>query len=96
MQAPRTLLVLPSRATPQTADDIWPKFIEKTKSYNHSVAGVLHSCSLKSYDGKSFVIETKYKFHKEKLEENKSRQILEDALKDLTGEQVKISINLRG
>jgi hypothetical protein len=59
------------------------------------VAGVLHSCTLKSYDGKSFAIESRYKFHKEKLEEAKSRKILEDCLKELTGKKLKISISLK-
>jgi len=78
-----------------TLEKLFKDFIEKTKGYNHSVAGVLHSCGLKSYDGRSFIIETKYKFHKEKLEENKSRQILENALKDLIGKELKISVVLR-
>ncbi len=75
-------------------EKIFKDLIEETKKHNVSVAGVLHSCSLKSYDGKSFIIETKYKFHKERLEEQKAKKVLQDSLKELTGKELEVSVIL--
>jgi len=75
--------------------DILAQLIDKVKTQNHSIAGVLRGCSLKSYDGKKFAIEAKFKFHKEKLEDGKSRKIIEDALEEITGRKVIISMILK-
>lgn len=91
----------PALATRQSAGDssksnnIWQELIDKVKSQNHSIAGVLRGCSLKSYDGKKFIIEAKFKFHKEKLEDGKSREIIEDALKEIAGRKTLVSIVLK-
>jgi len=74
---------------------LWNQLIDNVKSKNHSIAGVLRGCSLKSYDGKKFVIEAKFKFHKEKLEDKKSREIIEDALKEITGRKTLVSFVLK-
>ncbi len=76
-------------------DRIWQQLIEKVKQHNHSVAGVLRGCTLSRYDGKELVIETKYKFHKEKLEEKKTREILEKACEEIVGKTLKISVVLK-
>ncbi|MDO8620703.1 MAG: DNA polymerase III subunit gamma/tau [Candidatus Levybacteria bacterium] len=75
--------------------DFWTKFIEKVRPYNHSVAGVLRGCSLKDYSGDKLVIETKFKFHKERLDERKVRDILEKATEDITGKKVQVSVILK-
>ncbi len=74
--------------------DILAQLIDRIKSQNHSLAGVLRGCSLKSYDGKKFVIEAKFKFHKEKLEDKKSREIIEDALEAIAERKTLVSIVL--
>ena len=48
--------------------NVLKQLIELVKPYNHSVAGVLRGCTLKSFDGKDLMIETGYKFHKERLD----------------------------
>ena len=75
--------------------DILVQLIDKVKSQNHSIAGVLRGCSLKSYDGKKLVIEAKFKFHKEKLEDGKSRGIIEDALKEIVRSKTSVSVVLK-
>ncbi len=76
-------------------DDIWQELIDKVKLQNHSIAGVLRGCSLKSYDDKKVIIEAKFKFHKEKLEDRKSREIIEDALEEITKKKTLISFVLK-
>ncbi len=74
----------------------WQEIIEKVNSHNRSVAGVLRGCSIGSFDGKKLTIETNYKFHKEKLEENKTKKIIEDVMLEITGINVDIFVLLRG
>lgn len=78
-----------------SSNDILQQLIEKVKPYNHSVAGVLRGCSVKSYDGKKLVIETGYKFHKERLEEREVKELLEKVAKEINGQSVNISIMLK-
>lgn len=84
-----------SLASGQTPTALWNSLIQKVKSYNHSVAGVLRGCVLKSYDGKKLIIETGYKFHKERLEEKKTHEILEKVVEEIVGKKVKISVVLK-
>ncbi|HLD24708.1 MAG TPA: DNA polymerase III subunit gamma/tau [Patescibacteria group bacterium] len=72
----------------------WPDFIAALKPYNHSVAGVLRSSRPKSVKDGIVTIEAFYKFHQEKLNDTKTRQILSDVLKKLFGEKVKVEIVL--
>lgn len=86
--------VLATRSLSESSN-IWPQLIEKIKPYNHSVAGLLRGCSLKSFDGKKLEVEAKFKFHKEKLEEAKVHILIEKVLEEITGEKVKIAVILK-
>ena len=77
-------------------NDFWQELIGKVKSYNHSIAGVLRGCSLKSYDNKRIVIETGFKFHKERLEENNNLAILKKVCSEIAGKQISVSVILKG
>lgn len=76
-------------------DALWTALIGKVKAYDHSIAGVLRGCSIKSYDGKSLIIEANFKFHKDKLNESKTQKILEKASKEITKKNIKIEVVLR-
>ncbi len=76
--------------------DILGKLIDSVKVYNHSIAGVLRGCSIHNFDEKNLVIETAYKFHKEKLEEKKTIALIEKIIKELTGKTVAVSVLLKG
>ncbi len=69
--------------------------IYKVKPYNHSVAGVLRSCRVQLMTDKEVVFETAYAFHKERLEDNKAQEIVEKALREITGKTLKISVALK-
>lgn len=75
---------------------LFEELLEKVKPYNHSVAGVLRGCSIKSYTDKRLTIETSYKFHKERLEEGKTRKIIEEVAGEITGDKVSFFVLLRG
>jgi DNA polymerase-3 subunit gamma/tau len=101
-----TLVKIASRQTaPRVLNDdkagntlgkLWEELVEKVKPYNHSVAGVLRGCSIKSYQDNKLTIEAGYKFHKERLEEMKTRRIIEDVASEITGNKVSVYVSLRG
>jgi DNA polymerase-3 subunit gamma/tau len=80
---------------PRATLDFWQELINKVKAYNHSVAGVLRGCSLKSYDNKKIIIETRYKFHKERLEEKKTMSIIEKVCEEIAERPVEVVVVLR-
>ncbi len=77
-------------------DALWTALIDKVKAYNHSIAGVLRGCSIKSYDGKILLLETNFKFHKDKLSEMKTKDLLDKIIKEITKKNVRIEIILKG
>ncbi len=76
-------------------DKLFGELIEKVNLHNRSVAGVLRGCSIESFNGKKLTIETSYKFHKEKLEESKTKKIIEDVMLEITGDRAIISVILK-
>jgi DNA polymerase III subunit gamma/tau len=74
--------------------NFWLVLIQEMKQYNHTIAGVLRSCQISQFDKKSLVIQTAYKFHKERLDDMKTREALEQVCKTLTGYTVKVEIML--
>lgn len=72
----------------------WKDFIEELKPFNHSVAGVLRSARPKNVARGIVTIEAFYSFHKDKLSESKTKDVLIRVLKKLFGETVKIEIVL--
>jgi len=82
--------------TPEWLAMFWKQIILKMKEYNHTVAGVLRGCQLISFDRKTVVIQTAYKFHKDRLDEGKTRDALVNACASLIGSPVLVSIVLKG
>jgi len=71
-------------------------FINEVKNHNHLIAGVLRSCEIEEEKSEILEIFAISKFHKEKLEEKKSKLILEEVANKLLQKSVKIHITLRG
>jgi DNA polymerase-3 subunit gamma/tau len=74
--------------------DHWADIIAELKPYNHSVAGVMRSTRPKAVSGGIVVIEAFYTFHKDKLSESKTKDVLSEVLKKLFGEKVKVEVVL--
>ncbi len=70
--------------------------IYKVKPLNHSLAGILRGCDIVRTDDSTFVFETAYQFHKDRLNDNKAREVLQKAMKEITGKEVYISVMLKG
>lgn len=63
----------------------WEKILEVLRPRNHSVAGLLRSTRPKAIEGRCLVLEVFYKFHKEQLEQELKRRMLEEALAEVVG-----------
>lgn len=81
--------------TEEWQDLFWRNIIAEMKQYNHTVAGLLRGCTIKSYDKKQLIIQTSYKFHKERLDEMKTREALLKVCKLLTGNDVEVAVELK-
>lgn len=70
------------------------ELIIKVNAENRSIAGLLRGVSLKEASGKKVVMETKYKFHKEKLEERKAIDLIEKMASEILNKNVRIEFLL--
>jgi hypothetical protein len=83
-------------SAPKVSDSFTLDFITEIKSHNHLLAGVLRSCEIDNSKEGVLQILAISKFHKDKLEEEKSMIILQEAVEKLTGKKHTVSIILRG
>ncbi|HSW96581.1 MAG TPA: DNA polymerase III subunit gamma/tau [Candidatus Saccharimonadales bacterium] len=90
---PHEQRVLPAK--PDNNGSILENLIYKTKPFNHSVAAVLRGCRILSLTENEIIIEAAYKFHKERLDETKTRGVLEQVLKEITGKALRIKVELK-
>ena len=81
--------------TKEWLDLFWRNLINETKKHNHTVAGVLRSCAIKSFTKQGLIIETAYKFHKERLDDIRNMQEISKICKELTGNEMEIVVELR-
>jgi len=81
--------------TKEWLDVLWKSIIAEMKKHNHTIAGVLRGCALKSYDNKVLTIQTNYKFHQERLDDMKTRDALMNVCKLLTGKDVSVEVELK-
>jgi len=63
----------------------WKELLAEVKPYNHSVEAFLRAARPVSVEGDRVEIEVFYKFHKERLEDNRNRKIVEKGLENVLG-----------
>ncbi len=74
----------------KTVSDKWAEILASVKPMNHSVEAFLKAARPAKVDDSGLVIEVFYKFHKEKLEQPKNKQIIEAALEKIFGKSLNI------
>ncbi len=74
---------------------LFENIIYKVKPLNHSIAGVLRGSKIKEVSESTIIFETSYKFHKERLEEQKTCEIIEKAIREVTGKPLKVSVIIK-
>lgn len=72
----------------------WSKLISAVKSQSISIGGLLNSAHIVEVNEKNLKLGVYYKFHKEKLEEAKTKKMLEDALQSVMGLNMGIEFSL--
>lgn len=66
----------------------WGKVLMAVKPVNHSVEAFLRAARPKSISGNVVTLEVYYPFHKDRLEEQKNRKLVEDSLSQIVGAPV--------
>lgn len=72
----------------------WSKLISAVKSQSISIGGLLNSAHIVELNGNNLKLGVYYKFHKDKLEEAKTKKMLEDALQSVMGTNIGIEFSL--
>jgi len=72
----------------------WNDILEKVKELNSTVQALLKSGKPCGITGKFIIVEVYFSFHKERLESNKNRVIVEKALEELFGIPLSIKCEL--
>ena len=72
----------------------WDQVLNGVRPLNHSVQALLRASRPLGMNGKFLILEVFYRFHKEKLEEQKSRAILEKVLQEVYGRPILVKCTL--
>ncbi|MBI2032837.1 MAG: DNA polymerase III subunit gamma/tau [Candidatus Levybacteria bacterium] len=87
--------VVKTTSSPSSKNDkILEELIAKVKESNYSVAGVLRGCRIEEAGSGKIIIMTTYKFHKDRLSEEKITALVEKSAEEVLGEKVKLSVRL--
>ncbi|MFZ3301679.1 MAG: hypothetical protein WA152_03140 [Microgenomates group bacterium] len=72
----------------------WSKLISAVKEQSMSIGGLLSSAHVLDLNDNNLKLGVYYKFHKDKLEEAKTRKMLEDACLNVLGNDTRIEFCL--
>lgn len=72
------------------------ELITQVNTQNKTIAGLLRGVHLKETNGKKVKFETKFKFHKEKLEERNAKDLIEKMASEILKKNVTIEVSLGG
>lgn len=70
--------------------DVWKRFLEEIKPYNHSLNALLSNCQPAKVEGITVTIAAKYAFHRDKANETANKLTIEKVLGKLLGSRVKV------
>ncbi len=76
------------------SDDVWARILTEIKPKNTSTEALLRAAKPVGYDGKTLTLGVYYKFHKERLETNPHRSLLETVLQNVIGDNVRVICTL--
>ncbi|MDQ3099417.1 MAG: DNA polymerase III subunit gamma/tau [bacterium] len=68
----------------------WPEVCKLLKKYHASMSIMMSKCKPIRLDGKSVIIETQNSFNKDMIESSKNRPVIEQAIYELLGAQVRV------
>ncbi|HPT08214.1 MAG TPA: DNA polymerase III subunit gamma/tau [bacterium] len=68
----------------------WPEFLTRLKPHNHSLSFVMQSCKITDVNDNKICVAFKYKFHKDRLDSLEINKIVEEVLRDVFKQDLKI------
>ena len=74
-------------------DELWPKALLAVKAQNNSLYALLRSCKVE-LDGEKVRLLTRFNFHRDRIMENKNRQVIEAALTKTYGKNLLVQAQL--
>lgn len=77
-----------SMLSQEELQNCWEKVLSEVKNYNFSIEALLRATRPSTFTGKKLIIEVFYKFHKERLESDQYRSIIEKAASKILGTKV--------
>ena len=63
----------------------WNEVLIRIKKYNHSLSYIMRACEPRAFSDNKLFLTFKYKFHKERLEEGLTRQVLDQVFAEVFG-----------
>ncbi len=72
----------------------WPEVLAAMRPHNHSLEALLRATRPVGFDGQGLVLEVFYKFHKERLEEDRYRQLVEEVASKVLVAPIRIKFYL--
>lgn len=76
--------------------DLWPKIRLDVKARDRRIEALLSSCDPADVDGTKISLVTSYKFHWEKMNEDATRDLLQQIIGRLVGQPVTVTTEMRG
>ena len=84
-----------SAAVSEMTEELWLRILTQIRPKNTSTEALLRAARPINYDGKTLEIGVFYKFHKERLESNQHRILLEDVAAEILGNGTKVVCTLK-
>lgn len=75
----------------EIGEDVWKNILAQVRPLNTSIEALLRAARPMGFDGKTLTLGVYYRFHKERLEENGHRQVLEDVVTGVLGAPVRVA-----
>jgi hypothetical protein len=76
--------------TPEALRDRWSEFLNALRPRNLSLEALMRSCRPVAVEGDVVVLGFDYDFHRGKVEEDRNRQDVEEALSGLVGQRYRV------
>lgn len=82
------------KTTLENVKSKWSDVVTHVDATMHSLTFILKMCSFQSLTGSYLALTVPYSFHKQKLEETKSKKLIEQALENIFGEKIFITCSV--
>jgi hypothetical protein len=76
--------------------DLWPRVRQDVKAVNRRIEALLSSVDPAAVDGERITLAAAYEFHRDKLNTDEVRAVVEEAIARLVGRTVQVQCLLRG